>query len=685
MDKEDLVLKSHGTCGILETTKERLQKWDKAITERYTNLEKFKSKRNIKIEWSREEDKCTIKINKVGPTGEKSREKQTHTITLYRGENARKFMIQSKEICNWKTWEFQNIKDLVDGKKSYAQIVWNEKWLDISPKLISEDLLVQQTPEKASESLIEINTPKISKERKKEILIKAEKSLQKLNKAKEIEQEKIYSMLEALENEIMKLQNENKYLNAELHSVKTKIQEYEKSFKNDNRNPDIKTKEIEIKLLAEKVDEMHQNIVKIDKKMDTAVLQPENITKINGELLIFREEIDKLIKENHKSFKQFTDKSNDSQNQASEYLNTKFDMLNVSTKKEFHRFDTSMANLSKEIEDLRQTFSERSNLEICPPSTAAYVNPSEKPNQESNLNDTSMSRDTKDDSDEECDILLIGDSIIKGVYPAKFFPTKITISQCFRGGKIKDLTNYFSSSDLTIKERIIIHVGSNDIAQAVNINEMLQEMENLISSIKTKYSNVEVAISMILPRLNNFEFDFKYKKMNQGLRKMARENNIRYINHFDIEGNRGAFVYDGIHLSNLGTKILVREIKDVILQRKQPHAKRQPQHERQIYHPHQAQQTPKRTEEFQQQQQQQTQFRQQQHHPLFLQQLQPQIPIQPQPQFEPVPQQQPLQQWQQQIWPVTMQQPQQPNHTYERADPKSFQIGDYQPVHGHRW
>ncbi len=117
MQCEDLIIKSHGTCGILETdSKERLQTWDDAIILRYTELKKIQTEKNLRIEWLKEEDKNTIKI-KVNSIKEKSKDKQGYTITLYRGENSKKLMIQSKDVNFWKNLELNNIKYIVNEKK----------------------------------------------------------------------------------------------------------------------------------------------------------------------------------------------------------------------------------------------------------------------------------------------------------------------------------------------------------------------------------------------------------------------------------------------------------------------------------------------------------------------------------------------------------------------------------------
>lgn len=116
-------------------------------------------------------------------------------------------------------------------------------------------------------------------------------------------------------------------------------------------------------------------------------------------------------------------------------------------------------------------------------------------------------------------------------------------------------------------------------------------MKALIDTIKSQFPNVQIAISLTLSRIGNAAFNYAFKKTNQEFRKIAREHNINFINHFGVEEDPNAFYTDGIHLANDGTKALVREIKDIIFNRipnrnsttptnqRIQHPKRQPHHQ----------------------------------------------------------------------------------------------------------
>ena len=172
---------------------------------------------------------------------------------------------------------------------------------------------------------------------------------------------------------------------------------------------------------------------------------------------------------------------------------------------------------------------------------------------------------------ESCDILIIGDSILQRIDESQFHKTKKTACLYKRGGKINDIKSMITKENLQVKEHLIVHVGSNDIAKNAQLNNITQKIELLMDTIKTKFPNVQIAISLPLPRIGNAAFNRTFKKINHELIKLAREHNIYFINHFGVEEDPNAFYADGIHLTNDGTKNLVREVKDVIFKRTQNH------------------------------------------------------------------------------------------------------------------
>ncbi len=269
-------------------------------------------------------------------------------------------------------------------------------------------------------------------------------------------------------------------------------------------------------------------------KLENSTLQPEKIAYINGELVVFQENMERYMKDIGQEIKEIYVQIDKNEKQANEYFLHEIEKLTEMSMVENQRLDKSLRNLQKEMTNVRHRHSQAPEIENWPPPPIdiAAINSIDEaqinPNPSNSINDEPMTQ-------ESCDILIIGDSIIKGIEPAKFHAQRNTKIEVFRGGKIEDIANYFSKTSLRIKEQIIVHVGTNDVASSRNVDTILQDLESLNEKIKAKYPNVKIAISVILPRQKNLNFNRNYKLVNQGIRQLARKANRRYINHFEIE------------------------------------------------------------------------------------------------------------------------------------------------------
>ena len=122
MANEESIEKSNGQVGTIEANdKNRLSKWESTILERYKQLETNGTAFNI--EWASNNDK-ELKINLI-TNNSKAKNRQSYTLTIYRGENSKTIMVQSKSVKVWKDKELPRLRELVDGRP-YEDI----KWLD---------------------------------------------------------------------------------------------------------------------------------------------------------------------------------------------------------------------------------------------------------------------------------------------------------------------------------------------------------------------------------------------------------------------------------------------------------------------------------------------------------------------------------------------------------------------------
>ena len=163
--------------------------------------------------------------------------------------------------------------------------------------------------------------------------------------------------------------------------------------------------------------------------------------------------------------------------------------------------------------------------------------------------------------------LIIGNSIIPGINENKFhknFGTKVV---SLRGKGIVEIHEYL---DQVIFKRgnpknIIIHTGSNDINK-LTIDEMENRFEELIEFVKNKFGTSKITISMVIhvDRFGNEEFKQKVQSFNTVLKDICKRLRVQYVFHNYINKNQECYRDDNIHLSNAGTSIFVKNLKELL-------------------------------------------------------------------------------------------------------------------------
>ena len=219
MASEVFIEKSNGQVGTIElNNKERLSKWDLAITERYKHFDV--NNNGINIEWVSNNDK-ELKV-KISTPNIRVKCRQSYTLTVYRGKNAKTIMIQSKSVLPWKNFELPNLKELVNGTE-YDQITWNLDW-------ILKDNETNDTPgsdleQKDSPNKIISSSPKLTSKLKDALHMKAEKSILKFNSDNEIDNQRLLKNIDALECKVAKLEREKDNLQTDLKVSNERIKE----------------------------------------------------------------------------------------------------------------------------------------------------------------------------------------------------------------------------------------------------------------------------------------------------------------------------------------------------------------------------------------------------------------------------------------------------------------------------
>ena len=338
---------------------------------------------------------------------------------------------------------------------------------------------------------------------------------------------------------------------------------------------------------------LHKSLKKSDDKIDGSLLHPELVAELKAEILIMREEIDTHRRETSKNITTILEEMRLSRQNAGDYIDGRFERLSIN---DISPITKQITNLSKDINEIKAGHNKITEMleymkskpempkqhriiEMPAANQSTPTNPDMKPSplvkeKEEMPQSTSLNKHVPTEANqqasslgESCDFLIIGDSILQRIDESQFHRTKKTVCLYKRGGKIDDINSMITKGQLHVKDHLIVHVASNDIANNPHEDNVAQKMNLLINTIKTKFPNVQVAISLTLPRIGNDAFSRSFKKLNQDLRKLARGHNITFINHFKVEENQNAFHTDGIHLSDDGIKTFVKERKDTIFKR----------------------------------------------------------------------------------------------------------------------
>ena len=165
----------------------------------------------------------------------------------------------------------------------------------------------------------------------------------------------------------------------------------------------------------------------------------------------------------------------------------------------------------------------------------------------------------------ETSTLIIRDSILKGIFPRKLDFSGSTKVRTLRGRQPHDVRNFLAKLDLTSLNTLIIHAGTNDVPKFAG-TEIVDFFEETIRELKSSYSNLTIFISTILPRedMQAPAISDKINFINEKLKVMS----MRL--HFHIIDNNNTLQdpdlrYDGLHLTEKGTALIVQNCKDAYL------------------------------------------------------------------------------------------------------------------------
>ena len=155
--------------------------------------------------------------------------------------------------------------------------------------------------------------------------------------------------------------------------------------------------------------------------------------------------------------------------------------------------------------------------------------------------------------------VILGDSLVKNIHAwelkKKIGENNNVYVKCFNGANIKDMHSYAKPTIERKPNLIILHIGTNDLAQRRNKAEkssvqIAHEIIELANEMRV--NDTEVVISGLVPRGDDFET--KRKRVNLMLADLCSENDYAFIEHTNIDASKH-LNQSLIHLNRTGANL----------------------------------------------------------------------------------------------------------------------------------
>ena len=101
---------------------------------------------------------------------------------------------------------------------------------------------------------------------------------------------------------------------------------------------------------------------------------------------------------------------------------------------------------------------------------------------------------------------------------------------------IKQMNHYVKPTLVTTPNKLILHVGTNDL-QRMMPDELLTHVQKLGESITRENRNIELVLSEIIARNDDKTLADKVNEYNKGLAQLCIEQNWCLIRHNNIDVN----------------------------------------------------------------------------------------------------------------------------------------------------
>lgn len=177
---------------------------------------------------------------------------------------------------------------------------------------------------------------------------------------------------------------------------------------------------------------------------------------------------------------------------------------------------------------------------------------------------------------EQNQIIFLGNSLTQGGRWQEFFPNQRVANRGISGDNTSGILARLDEIINAQPEKLFILTGVNDISQDLSNDYIIENMRQIVRNVQAGSPETIIFWQTLLPINNNFgrfnrliDKEPQIEELNALIEKMAKEENIHFINLFPLFQNEEGlldpkFTTNGLHINGAGYEIWVNKIRQFV-------------------------------------------------------------------------------------------------------------------------
>lgn len=170
--------------------------------------------------------------------------------------------------------------------------------------------------------------------------------------------------------------------------------------------------------------------------------------------------------------------------------------------------------------------------------------------------------------------LFLGDSITDYYDLDKYYEGLPVVNSGISGNTTEDILNDMKARVYNYNpSKVFLLIGTNDLVKDTSVDDIVSNIEKIISEINANKPQTEVYVESIYPVNDNINEDVvsnrnnkDITKINNQIKKYCEYNNCTYINMYDklLDDDNNfneEYTDDGLHPNSKGYEVITKELK----------------------------------------------------------------------------------------------------------------------------